>query len=250
MSAVQGLALASGKSRRNLAREGWRRMSSTKSPRIGVAAGEIGLIHLVGGLVLEWYGRRRQRCTFDDRAPILAPAHTGVCSRTIDAAWFTNFRTSTSAEPQPSPQFTSPASDYRQNHGRPGVVYILENPGLRQGWWKIGCSTRSGHHRARDLNEDAATGTPGAFQCVYEFRTLDCGLAEERVFARLVNERRGKRGQEYFEVELAQAQEVIASTCLAVDDEVRPAPQSHPTAPVRQFVPDEAPARCRSSSSA
>ena len=125
-------------------------------------------------------------------------------------------------------QFTSSEKEYRQNHGRPGVVYILENPGLREGWWKIGCSTRSGHHRARDLNFDATTGTPGAFRCVVEFKTLDCGLAEERVFAELMSERRGKRGQEYFEVSLAVAQQVIERCCVAVDREIRPPPPPLP----------------------
>jgi len=131
--------------------------------------------------------------------------------------------------------------DYRQNHGRPGVVYILENPGLRLGWWKIGCSTRSGLHRARDLNNDAATGTPGAFRCVFEAKTLDCGLAEERVFAELLDERRGKRGQEYFEVDIARAQEVIVRNSARIDDEVKPKPMPPAPEPAPQPVPRELP---------
>ena len=27
--------------------------------------------------------------------------------------------------------------NFRQNYGEPGVVYVLENPGLREGLWKI-----------------------------------------------------------------------------------------------------------------
>ncbi len=127
-----------------------------------------------------------------------------------------------------SRRFAPAAGDYRQNHGRPGVVYVLENPGLREGWWKIGCSTRSGHHRARDLNDDATTGTPGAFRCIFEFKTLDCGLAEERVFSELAEFRRGKRGQEYFEVGIQLARETIERCCVQVDLEARPAPTPAP----------------------
>lgn len=114
--------------------------------------------------------------------------------------------------------------NFRQNHGEPGVVYVLENPGLREGWWKIGCSTRSGHVRAAELNKDATTGTPGIFQCVFEQRTLDCGLAEQRVFVALATARKGKRGQEYFEVGLVRAQQVISEICKLVDDERQPPP--------------------------
>ena len=81
-----------------------------------------------------------------------------------------------------------------QNHGVPGVVYILENSGLRHGYVKIGCSSRSGAARAYDLNIDANTGTPGSYSCIFEWRTKDCGLAEQRVFALLKRseERRGR----------------------------------------------------------
>ncbi len=129
-----------------------------------------------------------------------------------------------------SRRFTSATGGYRQNYGRPGVVYILENPGLREGWWKIGCSTRSGSHRARDLNDEATTGTPGAFRCIFEFRTLDCGLAEERVFSELAEYRRGKQGQEYFEVGIQHARAAIERCCLQVDLDVRPLPAPSPPA--------------------
>ena len=42
-------------------------------------------------------------------------------------------------------------SNYEQNHGVSGVVYILTNPGLREGFLKIGCSRYSGKKRAEDL---------------------------------------------------------------------------------------------------
>jgi hypothetical protein len=112
----------------------------------------------------------------------------------------------------------SPRNDrYRALVGKRGVVCILENDGLRHGWLNIGCSTRSGHARAIDLNTDANTGTPGVFRCVYQFRTLDCGTAEQEVFARLSEHRRGKWGQEFFEVDLALAKETIKLVCSEVD---------------------------------
>lgn len=108
-------------------------------------------------------------------------------------------------------------SKYTSLVGKPGVVYVLENDGLRQGWLKIGCSARSGHARAVDLNSDANTGTPGVFQCVFQVRTQDCGTAEQEVFARLQANRRGKWGQEFFEVDLSVAKETITLVCAEVD---------------------------------
>lgn len=124
-------------------------------------------------------------------------------------------------------------ADFGRNNGAAGVVYILENDGLRVGWVKIGCSTRSGHARAKDLNADANTGTPGSFRCIYQVRTRDCGRAESRVFRELAHHRRGKRGQEFFEVDLAHAQEVITRVCAEVDSMtvVPPPPTAAPPSP-------------------
>lgn len=107
---------------------------------------------------------------------------------------------------------------YRNNFGLSGVVYILENEGLRAGWVKIGCSTRSGKVRAFELNEDAGTGTPGSFKCIYQYKTVDCGRAEQEVFKILAKFRRGKKGQEFFEVSLDLAKSTIESTCKIIDN--------------------------------
>ena len=119
-------------------------------------------------------------------------------------------------------------ADYKKNHGRHGVVYILENLGLREGWLKIGCSTRSGSIRARELNEEATTGTPGVFRCIFEHKTLDCGLAEERVFLELAGVRSGKWGQEYFTIDTEFAKNVIRQVCKTVDENHRPNATSSP----------------------
>ena len=108
-------------------------------------------------------------------------------------------------------------SNYEQNHGVSGVVYILTNPGLRDGYLKIGCSRYSGKKRADDLNLTANTGTPGLFKCIYEKRTQDCGRAEQEVFKVLAKYRRGKKYQEFFEAPFDLAKKIIDEVCDAID---------------------------------
>jgi hypothetical protein len=116
--------------------------------------------------------------------------------------------------------------------GKRGYVYILENPGLRAGFIKIGATTRSGAIRAAELNEDAGTGTPGAFTCVFEFGCLDCGAAEKRVHREFAKERRHqKRGQEFFEVDRARAMAAIRRACAEIDEELAPPREELPPAP-------------------
>ena len=126
----------------------------------------------------------------------------------------------------------SDGGGFDQNIGVAGVVYILSNDGLKEGYYKIGCSRRSGYARAFDLNVDANTGTPGSFKCVFEQRTLDCGRAERLVFERLRKHRRGKFGQEFFEIELDLARQTISSVCADVDSTYvapsQPAPRLTP----------------------
>ncbi|WP_442952761.1 GIY-YIG nuclease family protein [Pelomonas sp. BJYL3] len=128
---------------------------------------------------------------------------------------------------------------YDQNVGKAGVIYILENDGLRSGWLKIGCSSRSGAIRATELNMDANTGTPAAFRCVFEVHTVDCGLAERVVFKELSGHRRGKWGQEFFEVDLSHARTVIRRVCSEIDGTRAPPPLT-PQKP-RQSAPSPRP---------
>ena len=111
-------------------------------------------------------------------------------------------------------------TNYNQNDGVAGVVYILGNHGLREDYYKIGCSRHSGSRRAQDLNYDANTGTPGTFECIFEYRTKDCGNAEKDVFRILSNYRRGKKGQEFFQLnklEFEKAKKTIVGVCGKVD---------------------------------
>jgi hypothetical protein len=101
----------------------------------------------------------------------------------------------------------------RQPTGKSGVVYILSNSGLNPRLLKIGCSRHSGNKRARELNAAANTGTPAEFVCAFEATALDCRRAEQLVFQELSTHRRGKRGQEFFEVELQHAIRVIQKAC-------------------------------------
>ncbi len=112
----------------------------------------------------------------------------------------------------------------QQNLGVPGVVYVLSNPGLRDGVHKVGCSRRSGRIRANELSRSASTGTPGQFICIYEIETLDCGLAEFRLLKMLSQHRVGKPGQEYMELAIEPLTAVIMQVCQEVDAEKSSAP--------------------------
>ena len=109
---------------------------------------------------------------------------------------------------------------YDQNDGVPGVVYILGNKALKFNYQKIGCTRHSGKKRASDLNRDANTGTPAHFFCTFEQKTLDCGRAEKRVHERLASCRRGKKGQEYFELPYKDAKAIIIEECEKVDTSI------------------------------
>ena len=101
--------------------------------------------------------------------------------------------------------------NYDRNDGRPGVVYVLHNEAFRLGLYKIGQSTRSGAHRALDMNRTVGTETPKMFVCVFEATTVDCGRAEKAIHQRLDAFRLTK--QEYFEVDLELAKQVILEEC-------------------------------------
>jgi hypothetical protein len=101
--------------------------------------------------------------------------------------------------------------DYDRNDGLPGVVYVLYNEAMRHGIFKIGQSTRSGAHRASDLNRTVGTETPKMFVCVFEAKTFDCGRAEKAVHRRLDAFRLTR--QEYFEVDLDLVKQIILEEC-------------------------------------
>jgi hypothetical protein len=112
------------------------------------------------------------------------------------------------------------APRFQQNHGKPGVVYGLKNCALQPGLLKLGSCTRgSGRIRADELNRAAKTGMPAEYVCVIDIPTMDCGLTEERVGLQLAQFRRGKKGQEFFEIDEESARKLITELARAVDEE-------------------------------
>jgi hypothetical protein len=122
------------------------------------------------------------------------------------------------------PRYIKKKPNYHQNDGKPGVVYILENVYFKgMDIYKIGQSTRSGKQRALDLNNEATTHMPaGGYSCIFEIKTMDCGIAEKRVFDKLSAFKNvGRKKQEFFTLskeELAYAQDTIRDTCREVDE--------------------------------
>lgn len=110
-------------------------------------------------------------------------------------------------------------ANYDQNDGVAGVVYIIVNQAFAlNNLIKVGCSRRSGAARADELNKDATTGIPAEYECVWECKTLDCGRAEKKIHNALSKCRRGKWGQEWFNVDLDEAKSVIIKICLDYND--------------------------------
>jgi hypothetical protein len=104
-------------------------------------------------------------------------------------------------------------SKYKQNDGKKGVVYILTNPALQNNFYKIGQSTRSGAIRAIELNKQSTTAMPAEYTCIFEYQTIDCGKSERLVHKILAAYRRGKGGQEFFNVEIKLAKKTIKKVC-------------------------------------
>jgi hypothetical protein len=110
--------------------------------------------------------------------------------------------------------------NYDRNDGLPGVVYILTNAAHKDSILKIGQSTISGHRRAQHMNQTVGTETPKLFVCVFECPTDDCGRAEKAVHERLAAHRLTR--QEYFEVDIAIAKQVIIEECARHKGPSRP----------------------------
>ena len=104
--------------------------------------------------------------------------------------------------------------NYNQNDGQPGVVYILANDAFPH-LLKIGQSTRSAADRARELNDNCGTESPGRFSVLHEVLTADCGRAEKRAHKHLKKHRFGKK--EYFEIAVTPALEVVREACAFFD---------------------------------
>lgn len=123
-------------------------------------------------------------------------------------------------------------------HGTPGTIYILHNDGLRQGLYKIGATRRSGVSKAMELNRDQQQLIPGVYECVFELHTKDCGQALDEILQLFQQQRRGKRGQDFYELNLDDAAEKIANTIATINRQgvMR---QQHSLSMMRHLEPDE-----------
>ncbi|GGC81040.1 GIY-YIG nuclease family protein [Undibacterium terreum] len=119
-----------------------------------------------------------------------------------------------------TPSYRGNYREHRANHGVPGIVYLLANQGLREGVYKIGSTRRSGWSKAMELNRDINNTIPGTFVCEFEVHTRDCGGALEQIFQELQYCHRGRKEQDYFELELDRAKEIIGRICAGVDEDI------------------------------
>ena len=123
-------------------------------------------------------------------------------------------------------------------HGTPGTIYILQNDGLRQGLYKIGATRRSGVSKAMELNRDQQQLIPGSYECVFELHTKDCGQALDEILKLFQRQRCGKRGQDFYDLDLDTAAEKIATTIATINRQglIR---QQQSLSMMRHLEPDE-----------
>lgn len=107
------------------------------------------------------------------------------------------------------------SKSYTQNHGRPGVVYVLGNrtfPDLL----KIGQTTDMARRLAQ-LNKDCNTSNPiSRFFVLYQRQTADCGNAEQRAHDALKQHRLNDY-REFFNTSLDLAKKAIDEACNHFD---------------------------------
>lgn len=108
-------------------------------------------------------------------------------------------------------------SEPKRLHGVPGNVYVLRNTGLKEDLLQIGLSRRSGWSKALELNRDKNNTIPGSYECVFELRAQDGGGALDAIFQAIHNLRRGRPEQDFFEINVHQAEAVITQCVREAD---------------------------------
>lgn len=126
-------------------------------------------------------------------------------------------------------------------HGTPGTIFILENDGLRQGLYRIGATRRSGVAKAMELNRDNLHMIPGNYECVFELHAKDCGGALEEILKLFQHHRRGRKNQDFYELDLDIATEKIANI-IAISNRQGIARQQQHQSMMRHLVMDDLPA--------
>jgi hypothetical protein len=125
----------------------------------------------------------------------------------------------------------------RQMYGMPGIIYILENNGLRPGFYKIGFTRRSGWAKAAELNRDLLNTIPGNFECIFEQRARNCGAALDSIVKELNFCRRGKRDQNFFEIDCNRLQEIIM--CSIAQTNRQSKIREHQEQALQQYLDEE-----------
>ena len=116
---------------------------------------------------------------------------------------------------------TTAASQLHRFRGVPGVIYILKNSALREGFLHIGLTRRTGYSKALELNRDQKLGIPGEYECIFEMRAQDSGTALETIFKGLQSFRRGKHEQDFFEIAIEHAQRIVEFSVEQADFALR-----------------------------
>lgn len=125
----------------------------------------------------------------------------------------------------------------RQMYGVPGLIYILENSGLRPGFYKIGITRRSGWAKAVELNRDVQNSIPGSYECVFEHRARNCGAALDDVLKEIHFCRRGKREQNFFEIDCNRLQQIIMYSITRTDQQSKI--REYQEQALRQYLDEE-----------
>jgi hypothetical protein len=125
----------------------------------------------------------------------------------------------------------------RQMYGVPGLIYILENSGLRPGFYKIGITRRSGWAKAVELNRDAQNSIPGSYECIFEHRAKNCGAALDNIVKEIHFCQRGKREQNFFEIDCNRLQQIILHSISRTDQQSKI--REYQEQALRQYLDDE-----------
>ncbi len=124
-------------------------------------------------------------------------------------------------------------------HGVPANIYILRNSGLKEGVLQIGLSRRSGWAKALELNRDKTNTIPGSFECVFELRAQDGGGAIEKILKALHHMRCGRRDQDFFQIELHQAEAIVRIAVRDADSQFQN--RFRQDVAMREYMEKEAP---------
>ncbi|MBR1799813.1 MAG: GIY-YIG nuclease family protein [Bacteroidales bacterium] len=100
-----------------------------------------------------------------------------------------------------------------------GFVYILTNPSFREDWVKIGKSSRPVDVRSKELDN---TAVPMPFEIYATMQTSKYAEIEKIIHKQIdrLSDLRIRQNREFFNVEPAQALDILLDLAVAIDDAV------------------------------